>query len=126
MKAKTNTKWFWAWLIEMTVQKGKEGNGRAIAEVWKNLVILRASNAREAIRKARDIGSAEAGDCRGTLRLYDKPAVTHFLGIEDMGLIHDDLEDGAEILWRLQVCRQSTARRLPKSEKLILARLEGP
>jgi len=96
----------------------------AQTEVWDNLVLIRAKGANEALRKALKIGKAASGDCRGTLRLYGRPATTQFLGIADIGLIHDDLTDGAEILWELKRCSQKKARSLAASRNELLRRLK--
>ena len=123
MRSKPNGSWFWAWLIEMTVPKLSIDDPKARVEVWKNLVILRAVNAEEALSKAFKMGALDEGDCRGTLRLNGKPATTKFLGVGGIGLIHEDLEDGAEILWQLKKCRQDTAEAMVISKRDLLARL---
>jgi hypothetical protein len=108
--AKSHAKhWFWAWTVLATTQKEKLGDPKARCEVWETLVILHASTPREALRKAEKIGRADAGDCRGSLRLDGKPAVCKFIGVASLGLVHDGLVDGAEITWRLKRCRQSAA-----------------
>jgi len=119
-----NGKWFWAWLVQMTVAKSQMRNLSAPTEVWKNLVLIQAKDADEALQKALNIGKSESGDSRGTLRLNGKPAITRFLGISDLGLIYDDLDDGAEILWQLKKCSQKTARSLVASKNSLLSRLK--
>jgi hypothetical protein len=118
---KTKKWWFWAWLIEMTVQKEQLKNPDPKCEVWKNLIIVNACHAKEAFKKASRIGKKESGDCRGTLRLDGKPAVTIFVGIENMGLVHDGLRDGAEIVWELKKTRRSRAIAKAKAKKLLIA-----
>jgi hypothetical protein len=104
----------------MTLPKAKANDPDALSEVWENLVIVRAGNEKDAISKAIKIGESEEGDCRGTLRLYGKPAITKFMGVLDMGLIYDDLDDGAEILWRLKRLRQKTVQAsLPSKMELL-------
>jgi hypothetical protein len=110
MKKSSKQHWFWAWLVLMTLPKAKVNDPDALSEVWENLVIIKAENEKDAILKAIKIGKSEEGDCRGTLRLYGKLAITKFMGISNMGLIHDDLDDGTEILWRLKRLRQKTVR----------------
>ena len=108
----------------MTIAKSQARNLSAPTEVWKNLVLIRAKDADEAFQKALKIGNSESGDCRGTLRLNGKPATTKFLGVADLGLIYDDLDDGAEILWQLKKCGQKTARSLVASKRSVLSRLK--
>ena len=117
-------RWFWASLIEMTVKKADLNKPNAMVEVWDNLVMVNAANVREAVSKAWKLGKAEEGDTSGTLTLYGKPAVTKFLGIQDIGLMYDGVADGAEILWKLKRCSQKVARSLapPRSNILREAR----
>jgi len=105
-----------------TVHKHRCEDPKALCEVWKNLVIVNGSTEREALRKAKAIGRSQAGDARGSLRLDGKPAICRFLGIADMGLIHDRLGDGAEIIWQLQRCAQHKAKALAADEAVLLSR----
>jgi hypothetical protein len=125
MTKRTKERWFWAWLVQMTVAKNQAANPSAKCEVWENLIIVQAENERKAYNKVTTIGKGLEGDCRGTLRLNGKTATTKFLGISDMGLIHDGLEDGAEILWRLKKCRQADAHALIKQPQILLADLKN-
>lgn len=106
------------------MRKSKAHDLHASCEVWKNLVIISAHNEFDAYQKATAIGKRDDGDCRGTLQLDGKPAVTCFLGVADMGLIYDDLKDGAEILWQIHRCRQSTALRLVADRATLVAELK--
>ena len=101
--------WFWAWTILGTVHKNREKDPMAQCEVWENLILLHAFTADEALRKAEKIGRSEAGDSRGALRLDGKPAICKFMGVASLGVVHDALEDGAEITWTLKRCKQATA-----------------
>jgi len=113
-------KWFWASLIEMTIKKADLKKPNAKVEVWDNLVMVNAANVREAVSKAWRFGKAGEGDSRGTLTLYGKPAVTKFLGIQEIGLIYDGVADGSEILWKLKRCGQKVARSLAPPRSAIL------
>jgi hypothetical protein len=119
-KGSAKKRWFWAWIVQAAVTKSERKSPDAPYEVWKNLVIVQASDEMEAHEKAVAIGKAEQGDCRGTLRLNGKLAIARFLGIADMGVVHDELADGCEILWQLKKCRQKTANALPKDRKSLL------
>ena len=124
MPSTSTEHWFWAWLVQMTVPKAKLKNPRARAEVWMNLIIVHADDEQQAWTKAWRVGKAEEGDARGTLRLYGKPAITKFVGIQGMGLVHDDLADGSEILWQLRRYTQEVARAIPKSKHEVLRNLK--
>jgi hypothetical protein len=113
--------WFWAWTVLGTVHKHRKNDPTAPCEVWQNLIILHAATPNEALRKAEKIGRSDAGDARGSLRLDGKPAICKFMGVASLGLIHDALEDGAEITWNLKKCRQATALKLPKAKPTLLA-----
>src|SRR6202011_6159694 len=113
--------WFWAWTVVSTVHKGRKKDPNASCEVWQNLIIIQASDEREGLPKAEKVGRADAGDCFGSLRLDGKPAVCKFMGVASLGLIHDPLEDGAEITWNLKRCRQAAALKLPKPKARLLA-----
>jgi Domain of unknown function (DUF4288) len=119
-KRSAKERWFWAWIVQATVVKSERKSPHAPCEVWKNLVIVQASDETEAHEKAVAIGKAEQGDCQGTLRVNGKLAITRFLGIGDMGVVHDELADGCEILWQLKKCHQKTAAALPKDRKSLL------
>lgn len=121
MKKTPNKYWFWAWTVMGTVHKDRQDDPAALCEVWKNCFILHARSEREALKKAKKIGRAEAGDSKGSLRLDGKPAICKFLGISSLGLIHEPLGDGAELCWSLQRCKQSTALKLPTDEATLLA-----
>ena len=124
MSSESKEQWFWAWLVEMTIANTKLTNPRARVEVWMNLIILRASDEEQAWAKAWRVGKAEEGDCRGTLRLNGKPAITKFVGIHDIGVIHDGVTDGAEILWQLRRSSQRVARATAKSKRNALSDLK--
>lgn len=108
----------------MTIPKTRLKDKTARVEVWKNLIILKAETPEQAFLRARKLGKAEAGDCRGSLRLYGKPAITKFIGIHDMGVIHDEPADGMEILWQLRRSSQRVARASSKSKRELLSTLE--
>jgi hypothetical protein len=100
MRQKDNKFWFWVWLVQITVPKQQLKTKKTKGEVWRNLVVVAAENEKEAVRKAISMGKMGTGDSEGSLRLDGRPAVSKFIGIEDMGLIHEPIGDGCEILFR--------------------------
>jgi len=114
--------WFWVWLVQITTKKLSTGKLSSSGEVWENLVLINATNAEEAYLKAIAIGKSADGDCNGTLRLDGAPACSQFLGIADLGLVHDGIEDGAEILFRQNRTSISKARSKLKSRRTLIAR----
>jgi hypothetical protein len=125
MQNRSKARWFWAWLVEMTLPKSSWNEPTGRGELWRNLIIVRATSAREAVSKALRLGAAAEGDCRGTLRINGEPGLTKFLGVEAMGLVHENLDDGSEILWQLRKCQQETARRLVKDRAALISSIES-
>jgi Domain of unknown function (DUF4288) len=112
--------WFWAEIVLGTVRKKSSHNPKAHCEVLENLVMIRAANPKEALYKVEQIGKNSNGDSKGTLTLFGKPARQFFLGVQSIGLIHDELEDGAEITWRLRHMAFSNAKKLAQPKVWLL------
>jgi len=113
--------WFWVCLLQMTVVKSRSHDPKAMTEVWENIKIVNANSPSEAYQKALKLGRAESGDCGGSLRLFGEPAVARCIGVSSMGLIHDNLVDGAEITWTLFRRRKSNAVAMATPRKRLLA-----
>jgi hypothetical protein len=115
--------WFWAWLTQITLPKGRLRHAQQKGEVWRNLVLVSGRTEKEAIRKAEKIGAGLEGDSRGSLTLDGQPAMTKFVGIEDMGLVHDliydELSDGVEILFTEKRTSIALARKRVRGSKAI-------
>jgi hypothetical protein len=121
MKSREPKYWFWAQLAQITIQKKRVKARNPVGEIWINLVIISARDVREALSKASALGKADQGDSRGSLTLDNKPAITKFVGIKNAGVIHDDLGDGAEIVFEM---RRGTLEKLRKS-LMNLAKLKA-
>lgn len=91
--------YFWVEVVLMIAKKSalKAGSGRA--DVWVNLILITGKDPVEAITKATEIGKFTAKSSSVALEWDDEPAVMRFLGLGEMGIIRDELEDGAEITW---------------------------
>jgi hypothetical protein len=114
--------WFWAWLVQITTKKTRNGKPASTGEVWENLILVKAADADEAYQKAIFVGKSGEGDCAGTLRIDGSPAYATFLGVSDMGLVHDGIEDGTEILFRQKRERRSKAQSRVKGRRTLVAR----
>jgi len=114
--------WFWAWIRLITVVKGAADKTKGIT--WDNLIIINAANPDEAFKKAEMIGKSQAGDDNESLILDGKKAISKYLGILDMGLIHDEIEDGSEILFResRQILKKAVSKTRRKS--ILLAKIQ--
>ena len=120
MSQRSKKRWFWAWTVLQTIPKAERENPNARSEIWKNLILVQGKNEIEAAQKAIAVGKSQQGDCRGTLTLFGKPAVTIFLGLADLGLIHEEMVDGVEILWQLKFCKNGAAKKLVQNTRFLL------
>ena len=116
--------WFWAWLSLITVPKRSVPNETAKGELWQTLTLISSATAARAVARALELGKAQAGDSRGSLTLDGVPAKTVFLGIEDIGLLHDGIEDGAEILFRSSRRNVHWARKRTKTTVELRTKLQ--
>lgn len=119
-KRSAKERWFWAWIVQATIAKSEQKKTGCILRSLEELCYRPGQRRNGGSRKSRCDRKAEQGDCRGTLRLNGKLAIARFLGISEMGVVHDELADGCEILWQLKKCRQKTAVALPKDRKNLL------
>jgi hypothetical protein len=85
--------------------------------VWENLILLRAENPDEAYRKAVELGRAH----EEPVRVDDNPGYCKFLGLADLVLIYDKLEDGAELEWHERTSRASELRQLARAKERLHA-----
>jgi|SRR5581483_3630767 len=87
-----NVQWFWAELIEEITVKGDPTN-----VVHRNIVLIKQSSPENAYNRALEIGREH--ECS-----YENPQglLVHirFRGIADFDVIHDELDDGAELMFR--------------------------
>jgi len=119
-KKNDRTWWFWVLINTIAVKKKHAEKDSAVGEVWENLVIIQAKSPQHAYQKAVAIGKFDEGDCRGSLTLNGKPAITKFLGIRNMGLLHEGLEDGSEITYWQRFQTQKKARLQIRNKKELL------
>ena len=109
--------WFWVFLVEITL---KEDFPDGVGEIWENLVIIKAIDATQAYEKAMALGTSNVMGPGKGLMLDGKPAKNEFLGISDMGALHDGLVDGAEIIFRERRGYKAKAiSKLPSKEALM-------
>jgi len=124
---KQNRYWFWAWVAQITLPKSQLKHAKPKGQVWRNLVLVSGRNEREALLKAEKIGAGLEQDSHSSLTLDGKPAVTKFVGVEDMGLVHDliygELSDGVEILFTEKRTSLALARKRVRASQAIRASL---
>lgn len=88
-----------------------------------NTIILRARSASEAIAKAESFGLQQAVE-DDTLTIGGKPAEMIFLGLQNIGLLHDGVEDGAEIFWDSRCYTLARAKSIVRNEQQLLKGLQ--
>jgi Domain of unknown function (DUF4288) len=104
------------WYIAEIVQRIRvEGDRRAVVHV--NFCLIGAGSPGEALTKARALG--KDGEVR-----YRNPAgrqvSIEFLGLRDLNVVHDDLEDGAELLYEEHVgLGDAAARELVRPRRAL-------
>ena len=122
MAASSRNLWYWAWLVQMTIPK--RGRPASAAHVWRNLVLVQARSAEEALSKAEALGHSASGDAGGALVLNGKPAEAVFVGIADAGLVDFRLTDGVEVMFQMEQSTPRQARSLARTRPSLRARLE--
>ena len=122
MAASSRNLWYWAWLVQMTIPK-RGRPARADAHVWRNLVLVQARSADEALTKAEALGHSASGDADGALVLDGEPAEAVFVGIADAGLVDFRLADGVEVMVQMEPSSPRQARSLARARPSLLARL---
>jgi hypothetical protein len=116
--------WFWVFIRLITIPKKASFSGSVFGEVWDNLVIIEASSPKQASEKADKIGKASAGDDDGSLTLNRKKAVCKYLGVVDMGLIHEEIADGCEIFFQISRRNLQKAKLGIKDRRMLLMRVD--
>lgn len=89
-------KWYIA--HELLYFDTKKGRGRLKGRklvVWENLVLIKAKGPEEAYRKALKHGRLS----EDKVKIDGEDGYCRFKGLRDLVLIHDDLQDGAELEW---------------------------
>ncbi|MGH9767019.1 MAG: DUF4288 domain-containing protein [Blastocatellia bacterium] len=90
-----DAKWYLAWIVqEITV----EGDPRNIIHI--NEILIRADSPDDAYVRALELGKQAE-------MTYENPdgqrVVSAFLGLQDLQVIHDELEHGAELSYREKI-----------------------
>jgi Domain of unknown function (DUF4288) len=82
------------WWLTTLLEKKENWDSRSCAVYWENHRLIRASDWREAFRKAVAFGERDAALGNEAFK-----GRTTFLGVTDLVPIYDPFEDGSEILW---------------------------
>lgn len=105
-------KWYLAWVVELIEV---ESHRRKIVHV--NQILVRADSPAEAHRRA----VAHGRECNRSYRNAAGQRVRiRFLGLRDLAVVHDDLEDGAELSYSSQtVLSEHAARALVQPKRKL-------
>jgi hypothetical protein len=107
-----DAEWWIAETVEEFTIEGQTGN-----TVHRNFILIHARSADEAYRKALEFGRASEST-------YQNPdgneVAARFRGIKSLDVIHDKLEDGAELLFYsdTNLSPEQVAALIPPKEKL--------
>lgn len=85
--------------------------------VWENLIPIHANSPEEAYEKAMQHGR----DSEEEIRVDGKKGYHRFLGLKDLTLVSDDLEDGAELEWYEMELTKAQAKELTRQKELLHA-----
>jgi hypothetical protein len=122
MESNKSVFWFWAWIVLVTYRiKQQKTNARCT--VWKNLIIVSGLDEQAAYENACRVGKNSESKSSDGLTQDGNPAKTRFLGIADMGVIHDPLEDGCELYFREAKSTLNAAKQAVISKKRIFRSL---
>jgi hypothetical protein len=122
MKSKKSAFWFWAWIVLATYRlKQSKSNPRCI--IWKNLIIVSGLDEQAAYKNACRIGKNSESKPSDRLTMDGKPAKMRFLGIAEMGVIHDPLEDGCELYFHETRSSLSVAKQVVNPKEKIVKSL---
>jgi uncharacterized protein DUF4288 len=90
--------WLSSYLLRLQYADENRSNPNRRCLAWENTIILRADDRQAAYAKAIRLGQENAG---GEMRevATGRKGTWVFEGLTQLLPIHDELEDGAEILW---------------------------
>jgi hypothetical protein len=77
-------------------EKSEQGSTPEKVALWENLILIQANDPEEAYRKAVDHGRLS----EEPIKIDGEDGHCRFLGLKDLVLVYDQLEDGAELEWQ--------------------------
>ncbi len=91
--------WIASYLERFEFRDENNSNLNRRCTAWENTIIIKARNREEAFHKAEKIGRLGCDD-KGYLTTDGRPCVWRYEGLTSLLPIYEELEDGAEILWK--------------------------
>jgi hypothetical protein len=89
--------WYVAHELLYFAPKARRKAKRAKWTVWENLILIKAKSPQHAYQKAMEHGRAS----EQAVRIDGEHGVCRFRGVGGLNLVYDELEDGAELEWRV-------------------------
>lgn len=112
MKRRT---WYVAHELLCFQPEGKTRQKRAKWTVWENLILTEARSPEEAFRKA----VARGHQNEGPVKINGQHGYCRFMGLRELTFVYDELEDGAELEWRVfELDRAALGRLVTAKQKL--------
>jgi hypothetical protein len=114
-KLPKETKWYIS--HELLYAETKKEAPTERLTVWENLILIRAKSRDEAYKKAMKHGKIS----EDKVKIDGKPGELKFLGLRDLVLIYDELEDGAELEWHETQLTKTKMKKLLRAKKRLHA-----
>ncbi len=116
-------KWYIAHeLLHFDTKKTRDRSKKRKLVVWENLVLITARSPEEAYRKALKHGRLS----EESVKIDGRDGHCKFIGLSDLVLVYDDLEDGAELEWHDRRVDASQLRHMTKQKGQMQAFNVGP
>lgn len=91
--------WIASYIERFEFRDEDQSNLNRRCTAWENSIIIKARNREEAFRKAEKRGRLTCDD-KGYINTDGRACVWRYEGLTSLLPIYEELEDGAEILWR--------------------------
>jgi hypothetical protein len=96
--------WVASYLERLEYEDEDENNPGRRCIAWENTIILKAKDREAAYRKAEKIGRL-GNDLEAYQTIDGRKAIWKYEGLTSLLPIYEELEDGAEIIWRAHANR---------------------
>ena len=90
-----DAKWY---IAELVMECRIDGESRNVVHV--NIILIRADSPEEAFKKAQELGRESESSY---LNPKNQQVLWRYRGLRDLNVIHDELEDGAELMFEEKI-----------------------
>jgi hypothetical protein len=107
------------WYIshELLYFESPETRAETEITVWENLILIRADGPEDAYQKAMERGRSN----EQPVRIDGVEGRCRFLGLRDLVIIYDELEDGAELEYKERQVKSSELSKMVRSKERFQA-----